>query len=156
MKPGSFTQLYVQIVFAVKNREALLHKDIRSKVFEYMSGIISEMKHKSIIVNGVSDHVHILLGLNPSKSLSDTVHDIKRSTSLFINKEKLCTDQFAWQEGYGGFTYSRSQLNNVYEYILNQEKQHHKKTFKEEYIQFLEKYEIEFDHRFLFDFFNEV
>ena len=81
MKPGTFTQIYVQIVFAVKNRDALLHKNIRNRVFEYMSGIITEMKHKSIIVNGVSNHVHILIGLNPTKSVSETVHAIKRSTS---------------------------------------------------------------------------
>ncbi len=156
MKPGTFTQMYVQLVFAVKNRDAVLHKGIRNRVFEYMSGIISEMKHKSIIVNGVSNHVHILLGLNPSKSISDTVHDIKRSTSLFINNEKLCPGKFAWQEGYGGFTYSRSQLDNVYNYILNQEKHHNKKTFKEEYIQFLEKFKVEFDEKFLFNFLDDA
>ena len=156
MKPGTFTQLYVQLVFAVNNREALLHKNIRNRVFEYISGIISEMKHKSIIVNGVSNHVHILLGLNPSKSISDTVHGIKRSTSLFINNEKLCLGKFAWQEGYGAFSYSRSQLEDVYEYILNQERHHKKKTFREEYIQFLKKFEIEFDEKFLFDFIDNV
>lgn len=156
MKPGTFTQLYVQLVFAVNNREALLHKNIRNRVFEYISGIISEMKHKSIIVNGVSNHVHILLGLNPSKSISDTVHGIKRSTSLFINNEKLCLGKFAWQEGYGAFSYSRSQLEDVYEYILNQEKHHQKKTFRDEYIQFLKKFEIEFDEKFLFDFIDNV
>lgn len=153
MKPGTYTQLYVQLVFAVKNRDAVLHKSIRKRVFKYMSGIISEMKHKSIIVNGISNHTHILIGLNPSKSISDTVHDIKRNTSLFINKEKLCRAKFSWEEGYGAFTYSRSQLNDVYNYILKQEKHHQKRTFKEEYLQFLKKYEIVFDERFLFDFF---
>lgn len=153
MKTGTFTQLYVQLVFAVKNRNAPLHNKIRNRVFEYMSGIISEMKHKSIIVNGVSNHVHILVGLNPSKSVSDTVHDIKRSSTLFINKEKLCFDKFAWQEGYGGFTYSRSQLDDVYKYILNQEQHHKKISFKEEYIQFLKRFEIEYDEKFLFDFY---
>ena len=153
MKPGSFTQLYVQLVFAVKYREALLHKNIRNRVFEYMSGIITEMKHKSIIVNGVSDHVHIFIGLNPNISVSDTVHDIKRSSSLFINKEKLCLGNFAWQEGYGAFSYSRSHIDEVYKYILNQEKHHAKTAFKTEYIQLLEKFEIEYDERFLFEFF---
>ena len=113
MRPGKFTQMYVHLIFAVKNHDAALNKNIRNRVFEYMSGIISAMNHKSIIVNGVSDHVHILIGLNPSISISDTVHDIKRSSSLFINKERLCKGKFAWQEGYGGFTYSRSQLQNV-------------------------------------------
>jgi putative transposase len=156
MKPGNFTQLYVQLVFAVKNRDAVLHKNIRNRVFEYMSGIITEMKHKSIIVNGVSNHVHILIGLNPSKSISDTIHDIKRSSSLLINNEKLCMGKFAWQEGYGGFTYSRSQLDDIYNYILNQESHHKKITFREEYIQFLKKFEIEYDERFLFDFLDDV
>ena len=156
MKPGSYTQLYVHLVFAVKNRDAVLSKNIRPRVFEYMSGIITGMKHKSVCVNGVSDHVHLLIGINPSKSISDTVHDIKRSTTLFINTEKICAARFAWQEGYGGFTYSRSQLDNVYNYILNQEKHHSKLTFREEYIGFLKKFEIEYNEQFLFDFLDEV
>jgi len=153
MKPGTFTQLYIQLVFAVKNRDAVLHKNIRGRIFEYMSGIITELKHKSIIVNGVSDHVHLFIGLNPNISISDTVHDVKRNSSIFINKEKLSLNNFAWQEGYGAFSYSRSQIDDVYKYILNQEKHHEKITFKSEYIQFLEKFEIEYDERFLFDFF---
>jgi REP element-mobilizing transposase RayT len=156
MKPGVYTQLYVQLVFAVKNRDAVLDKNIRSRVFEYMSGIINEMKHKSIIVNGVSNHVHIFIGLNPAISVSDTVHDIKRSSSLFINREKLCRGKFAWQEGYGGFTYGKSQVEQVYNYILNQEVHHKKVTFREEYIQFLKKFEVEYDDRFLFDFMDDV
>ena len=156
MKPGTFTQLYVQLVFAVRNREAALNRNIRKRVFEYMSGIVTEMNHKSIIINGVSDHVHVIIGLNPSKSISDTIHDIKRSTTLFINKEKLSIGKFSWQEGYGGFTYSRSQLDDVYKYILNQEKHHEKITFKQEYIKFLEKFEIDYDEKFLFDFWNKV
>ncbi|NOU45893.1 MAG: IS200/IS605 family transposase [Bacteroidales bacterium] len=156
MKPGTFTQLYVQLVFAVKNREAILHKSIRNRIFEYMSGIITQMNHKSIIVNGVSNHVHIFIGLNPTKTISETVHDIKRSTSLFINDEKLCPYKFAWQDGYGGFTHSRSQIHDVYQYILNQEEHHKKQTFRDEYIQYLKKFEIEYDERFLFDFLDDV
>ena len=156
MKPGKYTQLYIQLVFAVKNRDALLTKNIRSRVFEYISGIITELKHKSIIVNGVSDHVHILLGLNPSISISDTVHAIKRSSSLFINNEKLCKFRFSWQEGYGAFSYSKSQLENVFRYIENQEEHHKKKSFRIEYLNFLEKFEIEFDEKYLFDFIEDV
>jgi REP element-mobilizing transposase RayT len=96
MKPGTFTQMYVQLVFAVQNREAVLIKDIRTRVFEYMSGIMTNLKHKSIIVNGTSNHVHLLFGLNPYVSVSETVHDIKRSTSMFINNEKLCLGRFSW------------------------------------------------------------
>lgn len=152
MKAGTFTQLYIQIVFAVKNRDAVLNKDIRGTVFKYISGITTSLKHKSIIINGVSDHVHILIGLNPSISVSDTVREVKRSSSAYINNEKLCIGKFAWQEGYGAFSYNRSQLDNIYQYILNQEKHHQKISFKQEYIQFLEKFEIKYDERFLFDF----
>ena len=155
MKPGTFTQMYVQLVFAVKNREAVLTKDIRRRVFEYMSGIITNLKQKSIIVNGTSNHVHILFGLNPSISVSDTVHDVKRGSSLFINNEKLIPGRFSWQEGYGAFTYSRSQLPDIYEYIAHQESHHKMKTFREEYLDTLTKNEIEFDQEFLFDFWDD-
>jgi REP element-mobilizing transposase RayT len=120
-----------------------------------MSGIITTMKHKSIIVNGTSNHVHILLGLNPSISVSDTVHDIKRSSSLFINNEKLCAGRFSWQEGYGGFSYSRSQIGEIYNYIDNQESHHQKRTFQQEYIDYLNENEMEFDQQFLFDFLED-
>jgi putative transposase len=154
MKPGTFTQMYVHLVFAVKNKENNLQYNFRKRIFEYMSGILTTQKHKSIIVNGVSDHVHILFGLNPSKSISDIVHDLKRNSSLMINNEKLCKGRFAWQDGYGGFTYSRSQLDGIYKYIENQELHHKKKTFKEEYIEFLEKYNIEYNPIYLFEFFD--
>jgi len=152
MKPGTFTKMYVHIVFAVRNREALLSKNIRSRVFEYISAIITDLGHKSIIVNGVSDHIHILIGLNPAISISDTVHDIKRGSSLFINQNKLVTGRFSWQEGYGGFTCNRSQVERVYRYIENQESHHEKKAFREEYLSILDKNEVDFDPRFLFDF----
>jgi putative transposase len=156
MKPGTFTQMFVQLVFAVKNRDAVLHKNIRNRVFEYISGILTEMKHKSYIVNGVSNHVHVFYGMHHSVSVSDTIYSLKRSSALFINKEKLCLGKFQWQEGYGGFTYSKSQVENVYNYILNQEMHHRKVTFREEYIDFLKKFEIEYDERFLFDFMEDV
>jgi putative transposase len=156
MKPGNYTQLYIQLVFAVKNRDAALHVEIRKRIFEYMSAIISGMKHKSILVNGVSDHVHLLIGLNPSKSISDTVHDIKRNSSLFINNENLCNSKFAWQEGYGAFSYSRSQLDRVYNYILGQEFHHSKSTFQEEYVKVLRNYEINYNEQFLFEFWEDV
>jgi REP element-mobilizing transposase RayT len=154
MKPGTFTQMYVQLVFAVKNRNAALSKDIRPRVFEYMSGILTNQKHKSIIINGISNHVHILFGLNPFISVSDTVHEVKRSSSLFINSEKLCCEKFSWQEGYGGFTYSRSQISNLYNYIENQESHHKTRTFHDEYIQYLTDNEMEFDEQFLYDFWD--
>jgi putative transposase len=156
MKPGTFTQMYVQIVFAVRNREALLDKNMRKRVLEYIGGIINTMKHKVIIINGVSDHVHIFLGLNPTKSVADTVHEVKRCSSFFINSERLCKHKFEWQEGYGAFTYSHSQIDNVFRYIKNQEAHHAKNSFKEEYDQFLREFEIDHDVRYLFNYFENV
>ena len=156
MKPGTYSQLYIQLVFAVKNRDAVLHEDIRKRIFPYMSSILTELQHKSIIVNGVVDHVHLLVGLNPSVSISDTVFAVKRNTTLFINKERLCRGKFAWQDGYGAFSYSRSQMETVYEYISNQEEHHRKRTFREEYVSFLKKFAVEYDERFLFDFLEDV
>ena len=156
MKPGTFTQMYVQLVFAVKNCEALLTKSIRNKVFEYIGGINTNLKHKSIIVNGVSTHVHILFGLNPYVSVSDTVYHIKRSSSLFINKEKLCPARFSWQEGYGGFTYSKSQLDDLYKYIQNQEKHHEKESFTKEYLSLIKDCDEQFDPLYLFEFYDEI
>lgn len=154
IKPGSFTQLYTQFVFAVKHRKALLTKEIRPQIFSYMGGIINDLGHKTIIVNGVSDHVHLFLGTNPKVSISDTVHDIKRSTSILINDNRLSNFQFNWQDGYGAFSYSRSHIDNVFKYIQNQEQHHKKEKFRTEYIQFLKKFDIEFEERFLFDFFD--
>jgi len=156
MKPGNYTQMYVHLVFAVKRREAALTKEIRSEIFEYISGIITNMNHKSIIVNGVSDHIHILIGMNPSQSISDTVHHIKRNSSLYINKNGLCKGRFSWQEGFGGFTYSRSQIGNVYRYIENQEKHHEKSNFKDEYVKTLKRFQIDYNDEYLFNFWNSV
>lgn len=155
MKPGTFTQIYVQLVFAVKNREAGLTTEIRPRVFEYMSGILTNQNHKSIIINGISNHVHILFGLNPSISVSDTVHEIKRCSSIFINDKKLCPYRFSWQEGYGGFSYSRSQISNLFSYIQNQESHHNIRSFLDEYIDYLTTSEMEFDREFLFDFWED-
>lgn len=155
MKPGTFTQMYVMLVFAVKNRESLLKKDIRNKIFEYMGGINSSLKNKSLIVNGISNHVHVLFGMHPDVSVSDTAYHIKRGSSLFINNEKLCPCHFSWQEGYGAFTYSRSQLDDVYNYVKNQEQHHASVTFRKEYIEYLEQAQIIYDERFLFEFIDD-
>lgn len=154
MKPGVFTQLYTHLVFAVKYRERLLKENQRPELFKYISGIVTNHKHKSIIINGMSDHVHILVGLNPDESISDLVREIKRSSSLFINERKWFVGKFGWQEGYGAFSYSRSQLDSIYNYILNQHVHHKKRTFREEYLELLKKFEIEYDEGYLFEFFE--
>jgi len=156
MKPGTFTQMYVQLVFAVYKKENVLSAKIRPRVYEYISGVITGMKHKSLIVNGTGDHIHILIGWNPTISVSDTVHGIKRNSSLFINENRLVLGHFCWQEGYGAFTYSKSQIQDVYQYILNQETHHAKKSFREEYLSILDKYEIDYDPRFLFEFVDDL
>jgi REP element-mobilizing transposase RayT len=154
MKPGVFTQLYTHLVFAVKYRERLLKTEIRPEVFSYISGIITNRKHKSIIINGVSDHIHILIGLNPNDKISDLVATIKRSSSTLINQHNWFKGKFHWQDGYGGFSYSRSQLENVYHYIVNQEIHHREHSFRQEYIKLLERFEIEYKEKYLFEFFD--
>lgn len=155
MKPGNYTQLYIHLVFAVKNKEALLLSPTKHVVFSYMSRIASELHHKSIIVNGTSDHVHVFLGLNPSMSISDTVHELKRVSSKYINSQKMYSGVFAWQEGYGAFSYGHSQIDQVYKYIQNQEEHHAKLSFKDEYLKLLEKFDLKYDDRYLFDFFDK-
>jgi REP element-mobilizing transposase RayT len=154
MKPGVFTQLNTQLVFAVKYRDRLLTKEIRAEIFSYMSGILTNRKHKSIIINGMSDHVHILFGSNPNDKLSDLVACLKRDSSSFINGKKWFKGKFHWQDGYGAFTYGRSQLDKIYNYILNQENHHNRRTFREEYIELLNKFEVEYENKYLFEFFN--
>ena len=148
---STFSQIYIQYVFAVKGRENLLQKPWRDEVFKYMAGITKGKNQKPIIVNGVTDHVHVFIGLKPTMNISDLVRDIKNNSSNFINEQKFIKGKFAWQEGYGAFSYAHSQIDNVYQYIANQEEHHKKKTFKEEYIDFLKKFEIEFNEKYLFE-----
>lgn len=154
MKPGTFTQIYLQLVFSPKHRDRLLIKKFRPRIFEYLSGIAANLGHKTIIINGVSDHVHLFLGFNPKISVSETVKELKRSSGIFINEQRFFSGRFEWQEGYGSFSYGRSQIEKVYEYIKNQEKHHKKRSFREEYLDFLRKYEIEFEEKYLFEFFT--
>ena len=149
--PGTYTQIYIHAIFSVKGRENLLQKPWRDEVFKYMSGIVKNKNHKPIIVNGVSDHVHLFIGLKPDVSISELIRDIKNNSTNFINENKWVKGKFFWQEGYGAFSYSHSQIKIVYDYILNQEAHYLKKSFKEEYIDFLNKYEIKYDVKYLFD-----
>ena len=148
---GTYSQIYIQYVFSVKGRENLLQKSWREDVFKYISGIIKGKNQKPIIVNGVTDHVHVFVGLKPAMNISDLVRDIKNNSSNFINEQQFLKGKFSWQEGYGVFSYAHSQIANVYQYIANQEEHHSKKTFKEEYIDFLHKFEIEYNEKFLFE-----
>ncbi len=149
--PGTFSQIYIQAVFAVKGRENLLMPQWKDELFKYIAGIIKGKNQKPIIVNGSTDHVHAFIGLKPSMAISDLVRDIKNNSTNFINEKKLVKGKFSWQEGYGAFSYSQSQIESVYNYILHQEQHHKTKTFREEYIEFLMKFEIEYDEKYLFN-----
>lgn len=152
---GTFSQIYIQYVFAVKGRENLLQKPWLDEVFKYMAGIIKGKNQKPIIVNGVEDHVHVFVGIKPSMAISDLVRDIKNNSSKFINEQNFIKGKFSWQEGYGAFSYAHSLIENVFQYIANQEEHHKKETFKEEYLDLLEKFDIEFNEKYLFDWIDQ-
>ena len=148
---GTFSKLYIQVVFTVKGRENLIAKTWKDDLHKYIAGTIKGKDQKSIIVNGMPDHIHAFIGLRPSMKVSDLVRDIKNNSSNYINDRKLVKGKFSWQDGYGAFSYSHSHIDNVYHYVLNQEEHHKKKTFRQEYIDFLKKFEIEYDEKYLFD-----
>ena len=139
---GTFKQIYIQAVFAVKSRENLIDKSWRPELHKYISGIITGKDQQSIIVNGVADHVHCFIGLKPTMAISDLIRDVKNNSSKFINESGLLKGKFNWQDGYGVFSYHHSQLDMIYNYILNQEQHHHKKTFREEYLELLNEFDI--------------
>ena len=155
MKPGTYSQLYVHIVFAVRNRVNAINKETRQTIYKYISGIITEKNNKSIIINGTENHIHILIGLNPLCSISELVKEIKRCSTIFINQNNMVMGKFYWQEGYGVFSYGKSQLSSIYNYIKNQEEHHKRKTFKEEYISILEKFDIDYNPKYLFEFYDK-
>ncbi len=152
--PGTFSQLYIQIVFAVKGRENLISNSWNKRLHEYIAGIIKGKNQKPIIVNGMPDHIHAFIGLRPAMPVADLVRDIKNNSTNFINDHQLVQGKFSWQEGYGAFSYSHSHIDNVYKYIQNQEEHHKKKTFKEEYLDFMKKFKIEYDEKYLFEWYD--
>ena len=151
---GTFSQLSIQIVFAVKGRENLIASGCKDELNKYIAGIIKGKEQKSIIVNVMPDHIHAFIGLRPIMSISDLVRDIKNNSSNFINNKKWLKGKFSWQEGYGAFSYSHSHIEKVYNYILNQEDHHKKKTFREEYVGFLKKFEVDYNEKYLFEWYN--
>lgn len=147
---NTFTQIHIQTVFSVQDRNCIFHKSFKNELYQYITGIIQNNGHKLLAINGMLDHVHVFLGMRPNQSLSDLMQDVKGDSSKWINKKGFNPGRFSWQEGYGAFSYSKSQVNNVIDYIMNQEKHHHKKSFIEEYLEFLEKFEVPFDERYIF------
>ena len=152
--PGTFSQIYIQIVFAVKNRQSFINPSFEEELYKYISGIITAKEQKSLAVNGMSDHVHLLVGLKPSMRISDLVRDVKNNSTNFINERGWMETHFSWQEGYGAFSYSQSQFGNVIDYIKNQKEHHRKRTFKEEYLSFLKMFNVSFEEKYLFEFFE--
>ena len=147
---NTYTQIHIHFVFAVKFRHGIIQSKWKEDLYKYITGIIQNNNHKLLAINGMPDHIHILIGLRPAQSISDLMKDVKQSSSKWINDNKLAEGHFEWQEGYGAFSYSKSQINQVINYIQNQELHHKKKTFKEEYLDFLEKFEIDYDEKFIF------
>ena len=139
------------MVFAVKGRSNIIGRAWKDELHKYIAGIIKRKEQKSIIVNGMPDHVHAFIGLRPSMALSDLVRDMKNNSSNFINDKRWVKGKFSWQEGYGAFSYSHSQIETVFKYILNQEQHHRKMTFREEYLAFLKAFDVRYDERFLFE-----
>lgn len=152
---STFSQIYIQIIFAVKGRNSLISSSWDDELFKYTTGIITNKGQKLLAINGMHDHIHILIGMKPNCCLSDLVREIKKSTNEYINEKKFTSFGFQWQEGYGAFSYSHSSLDNVISYINNQKEHHKKKSFKDEYIGFLTNFKIEYKDEYLFDWIEE-
>jgi putative transposase len=148
---NTYHQVYIQVVFAVKYREAVIDNEWKSILFGVIGNLINETGCKTVIINGVEDHVHCFLGLKPTVSISELMKTVKAKSSKYINDHSLTKSRFEWQEGYGAFSYSHSQIDAVYKYILNQEEHHKKQTFREEYLDFLDKFQVSFDERHIFE-----
>lgn len=148
---STYSQIYIQIVFAVKGRESLIDHTWEEELYKYITGIIANKGQKMLAINGMPDHLHIFIGMKPACCLSDLVKEIKKSSNDFIKEKRFIKFKFQWQEGYGAFSYSHSDLDKVIKYIMNQ-KQHHKtKTFREEYVEFLKNFAIEYKDEYLFE-----
>ncbi|WMJ74082.1 IS200/IS605 family transposase [Cytophagaceae bacterium ABcell3] len=147
---NTFTQIHIQTIFAVKNRTSLIQKSWKCDLYQYISGIIQNNNHKVLAINGMPDHIHIFFGMRPSQSLSSLIQDVKACSARWVNCSSMVRGKFEWQSGYGAFSYSKSQVPNVISYIENQEIHHQKKSFIEEYHDFLLKFNIQYDPKYTF------
>ena len=147
---NTYTQLHIQFVFAVKYRAALLHKAWKDELHKYITGIFQKNEHKMLQINSMPDHIHILIGLHPTQSISSLVQNVKTESSKWIKAKKFCMAPFAWQDGFAAFSYSKSHVDRVIRYIQNQETHHKKETFLNEYRRMLKAFEVEYDERYLF------
>lgn len=152
---NTYTQLYTHVVFSVKGRGNLIGKSWKNKLYKYITGIIKKNGHKLLAINGMPDHIHILMGVKPNQSLSDLMQDIKAYSAKWINQNRFVVGQFSWQLGYGAFSYSRSQIDRVIKYIMNQEVHHARVSFKREYVTLLKAFGIDYNERYLFNFIDD-
>jgi REP element-mobilizing transposase RayT len=153
---NTYTQCYFHVVFAVKNRDALIRKEWKDELEMYITGIVQNHRHKLLAIGAMPDHIHIFLGYNVNQLLPDLVEEIKTSSNSFIKKKRLSKFKFEWQKGYGAFTHSHSQIDAVAKYVLSQEEHHKKKSFKEEYFEILKNKNVEFKEAYMFEFFNNI
>ena len=151
----TYTQIYIQVVFAVQNRHATINQTWEEELYKYVTGIIQNKGQKMLAVNGTHNHIHFFIGMKPTCCLSDLVREIKKSSNAFIKEKKFSNFNFQWQEGFGAFSYGHSQLTDVIHYIENQKEHHKKKSFKEEYLAFLNVFEIEFKNEYLFEWIED-
>jgi len=148
---NTYTQIYLQFVFAVQDRVSLIQSVWKDELCKYITGIVQHNKHKLIAINGIPDHLHVFVGYKPHQLIPDLLQDIKGSSSAWINSRNLVKGKFRWQEGYGAFSYSHSHIDNVVKYIMNQENHHRRQTFRDEYIELMRKFEVDFDEKYLFE-----
>lgn len=148
--PNTYTQIHIQAVFAVSHREAVIMPSWKDELYKYITGIVQNYNHKLLAINGMPDHLHLFFGMRPNQSLSKLMQKVKGDSSRWINERGFTPRKFNWQEGYGGFSYSKSQVPAVIKYIANQEIHHRKKTFREEYLGFLKAFDVEYDERYIF------
>ena len=146
---NTYTQIHIQAVFAVKGRQSLISPKWKDELYKYITGIIQSYDHKVLQINGMPDHIHILFGMRPTQSISDLMKQVKQDSSKWINAKRLVRGKFAWQSGYGAFSYSKSHVRRVIQYIINQEKHHRSKTFVEEYVDLLKEAGVEYDDRYI-------
>lgn len=148
---GSYSQIYIQIVFAVKCRESLIDEAWEERLYKFITGLVQNKGQKMLAINGMPDHIHIFIGMRPSICLSDLVREIKKSSNEFINENLLSRRSFSWQKGFGAFSYNHSSIGNVIRYIQNQKEHHRKQSFRNEYTEFLKKFDVAYEDQYLFD-----
>jgi len=152
---NTYSQIYIQIIFAVQNRKALIQPDWETELYKYITGIVQNKGQKMLAINGTSNHIHFFIGMKPSCCLSDLVREIKKSSNSFIKEKNFSKFHFQWQEGFGAFSYGHSQLTEVIHYIERQKEHHKKRTFKSEYLAFLKAFDIDFKDEYLFQWFDK-